>query len=544
MARITGTTGADDLDGTEGADLILVYDPAAPGTDTPGNVADGLGGNDTILGSDERDRLLGRGGNDLLVGNDGDDALVGFEGNDTLLGGAGDDVMDGDEGADLLDGGAGDDLLFAQSGNDTLDGGEGEDSLFGFEGRDLLLGGAGDDTLEGNEGSDTLAGGAGNDVFDISVFFRGSRADAPDLILDFEGAGAPGGDLIDLFDIGAFRGALAAVPAIGAALAGAGNGVTDLFTVTGAQESFLVGDANDDGIFDGRDLLVRFQGSLAFSLDDFEGNGIGLGGTEEADTLSGTGRDERIFGFGGDDVLAGRAGDDTLEGGEGDDTLNGGTGFDSLVGGDGNDVLTLGASGYAEGGEGDDTLVAGPGGFNTLSGDAGFDTVSYARFTAAVAADLAANTDSNNGLLFDIEALIGSRFADGLRGDGVANALDGAAGDDSLAGAGGDDTLTGGAGADTLAGGAGADLLIGGLGDDLFVVTAADGPGRDTIRDFDARGDDVLSLAGFAVDDFAGVQAALSQQGRDVLLDLGDGAEVLFLRAKVADFTASDFAFA
>ena len=67
-------------------------------------------GDDTFVGSDERDvfdsylgadALFGGGGGDLLFGFDGDDLVAGEAGDDTLLGGRGDDVLDGGPGRDL-----------------------------------------------------------------------------------------------------------------------------------------------------------------------------------------------------------------------------------------------------------------------------------------------------------------------------------------------------------------------------------------------------------------------------------------------------------
>lgn len=82
-------------------------------------------------------------------------------------------------------------------GDDTLRGGRGDDSLNGGAGNDVLSGGNGNDVLTGGLGADRMAGGAGNDAFLIA---RGDLAlkGATDLIVDFQGAGAIGGDLIKL----------------------------------------------------------------------------------------------------------------------------------------------------------------------------------------------------------------------------------------------------------------------------------------------------------------------------------------------------------
>ena len=180
-------------------------------------------------------------------------------------------------------------------------------------------------------------------------------------------------------------------------------------------------------------------------------------------------RDMELTGTAGADKLVGAGGEDTIRGGAGDDFLSGGGGNDALFGEAGDDTL--------EGGPGRDTL---DGGANGIAGD----TVTYARSAAAVRVNLGKATASGgdaegeDGLLQNIENIIGSAGDDWLRGDANDNRLTGLAGDDTLiGGGGGNDTLNGGAGADTLNGGEGDDTLIGGAGADLLTG----GPGADTL---------------------------------------------------------------
>jgi serralysin len=98
-------------------------------------------------------------------------------------GGSAADAINGNSLNNILTGNAGNDSIFGNTGNDTLYGGAGNDILNGGTGVDLLLGGA---------GNDTLVGGTGNDSF---YFAAGSGKDT---ILQFEGAGVAGGDLIRL----------------------------------------------------------------------------------------------------------------------------------------------------------------------------------------------------------------------------------------------------------------------------------------------------------------------------------------------------------
>ncbi len=139
--------------------------------------------------------------------------------------------------------------------------------------------------------------------------------------------------------------------------------------------------------------------------------------------------------------LDGGGGVDNLSGGDGNDGISG-TGSD-LKGNAGNDVLAGGSDpGVLSGGEGDDLLVAATLGDLLLGGD-GTDTADYEFLTVGVTIDLA---DTHE----DIENVIGSAFADVLRGDEGPNLLNGMQGDDVLEGRGGVDELRGREGADSL----------------------------------------------------------------------------------------------
>ncbi|MBY4894420.1 hypothetical protein KUL25_16815 [Rhodobacteraceae bacterium N5(2021)] len=159
--------GSDDtsttLIGTDGDDQIRA---------DVGSLLDGLGGNDTLNGSEEADVLLGRGGDDLLNAQGGDDRV------------------EGGDGRDDLNGDAGNDELFGNSGNDTLNGGRGDDDLIDAVAEPLfsrpdqastLFGGDGDDTLLGDDG-DVLTGDAGIDTFKV---YSDGIVD-PVVITDFE----------------------------------------------------------------------------------------------------------------------------------------------------------------------------------------------------------------------------------------------------------------------------------------------------------------------------------------------------------------------
>ena len=143
-------------------------------------------------------------------------------------------------------------------------------------------------------------------------------------------------------------------------------------------------------------------------------------------------------------IYNGTTGNDTLTGGNGADTLNAYGGNDQLNAGSGNDLLY--------GGDGNDTLV-GALGSDTLYGGAGIDTADYTASNAAVNINLNGTVGSGGhgtgDVLFDIENLTGSAYADTLTGDATANVLSGGLGNDTLIGGAGADTLIGGTGTDT-----------------------------------------------------------------------------------------------
>ncbi|WP_293149044.1 MULTISPECIES: calcium-binding protein [unclassified Microcoleus] len=145
----------------------------------------GLGGADSITGSESGDIIYGDEGNDRIEGRGGDDLLYGGLGNDFLSGGTGQNGLLGGPGADTLQGGESADGVNGNSGNDVIFGGGGDDFLRGGRGNDIINGQDGNDFLIGDLGNDTLTGGAGQDLF----FLRSEAAlGSPtfDLITDFQ----------------------------------------------------------------------------------------------------------------------------------------------------------------------------------------------------------------------------------------------------------------------------------------------------------------------------------------------------------------------
>lgn len=175
----------------------------------------GTGGNDKVRGTAAADAVEALGGNDRVNGAGG---------NDVLSGGAGDDVLNGDAGADTLRGDAGDDRLAGGSGADTLIGGPGNDRLAGGGGADLLIGGPGNDRF----------------VFDAA---SESRPGQRDTVRGFDGAGAPGGDLIVLSGIDADSGTAGDQ----AFVFGGGHGVGHLWVGEAGGVTVIRGNTGGDG---------------------------------------------------------------------------------------------------------------------------------------------------------------------------------------------------------------------------------------------------------------------------------------------------------
>ena len=235
--RLNGTAAADTINGTAAAEII-----------------NALGGND---------RVFAGGGNDTVFGGDGADTIRGGAGTNRLFGDAGNDIFGGDLefGVHIIAGGAGTDTFMASSagekvtinlatgtvvggyangstlasieaanaGNANFEvefiGSAAAETLRGGNFADTLSGGGGNDRIQGGRGADTLNGGVGNDSF---VFTRGEANG--DLILDFQGAGIAGGDVLVFtgFGAGAFLTNVGEIWTINY-----GNGLTETFEIAG-----------------------------------------------------------------------------------------------------------------------------------------------------------------------------------------------------------------------------------------------------------------------------------------------------------------------
>jgi Ca2+-binding RTX toxin-like protein len=92
----------------------------------------GTSGDDDLRGTNRADKISGAGGDDTIEGLDGNDQLYGDSGDDTLGGGKGRDYLSGGRGVDTLEGGPSNDRLIAidRKSGDIVDCGQGDDRAF------------------------------------------------------------------------------------------------------------------------------------------------------------------------------------------------------------------------------------------------------------------------------------------------------------------------------------------------------------------------------------------------------------------------------
>ncbi len=445
----------------------------------------------------------GLGGNDVIFGRLVRDILDGNTGNDNIYGEGGNDIIRGGDGFDRL---------FADGGNDFLAGNGGNDVLAGQNGNDLLIGGSGEDTLYGGLGRDT-----------------GSWIDMPggvsvNLSTGILGGAARGDRLFSIEDL-VGTGAIDQLVGDGGAnlLAGLGGG-DRLYGAAG-------GDTLDGG--SGGDLLAGGQGrDTASYAASSAGVSVNLttafagGGHAAGDRLESI---ENLRGSAFRDQLVGTGGANRLDGGTGNDRLYGGGGADTLEGGRGADLI---------------------------AGGSGFDVVSYRGSGAGVGIDLnactAARGDAEGDTIYNIEGVLGTRFAEVIQGSGTANFLDGGRGGDLLIGLAGNDTLIGAEGNDTLRGDFGADILGGGAGIDAVSYAVSGAGVRVNLSTGAAAGEhaegnrlfQIESLFGSTLSDVligdTGANRLRGSAGADVLTG-GRGADVFdFVRGagidRVTDF--------
>ncbi len=252
----------------------------------------------------------------------------------------------------------------------------------------------------------------------------------------------------------------------------------------GVHIDLSAGTVVDDG--GATDTVIGIHKVLGSQYDDTFIGSPGDDDYNSGDVFS-TPRNDVIDMGAGDDVVRTKFGTVNLGGGDDEAVVVGST----VDGGYGDDEITLAEGGTANGGPGRDGLAAvadredpvitprafvlrgGPGADrispilgwhedDVLDGGRGLDTLDLER-GSAVTVDLLAHTvqfQSGRTTFAAFEDVVGSRYADVLRGNFLHNRLVGKGGDDLLVGRGGRDTLIGGKGFDRAIGGAGRDRCV------------------------------------------------------------------------------------
>ncbi|MBX9459196.1 MAG: M10 family metallopeptidase C-terminal domain-containing protein [Rhizobium sp.] len=189
--------------------------------------------------------------------------------------------------------------------------------------------------------------------------------------------------------------------------------------------------------------------------------------------------------------------------------------------GDGNDIFDGrgGRAFYVDGGDGDDLYIVDEPLIKLGEQmNAGTDTVK-----SSITWTLGANIE--NLVLTGTNSISGT-------GSDIANRISGNSGQNTLFGLGGTDIINGGRGNDILHGGAAADTFV-----------FATGTGHDTIADFQ-DGIDLIDITGIRkINDFAQIADAMTQNGTDVVIDLGGKDSLTIQNVTIDKLTAIDFAY-
>ncbi len=244
---------------------------------------DGGDGNDTILGSADL--------NDTIIGSDGDDSIVGGSGNNTIDAGDGNDTIEANAGVDTVDAGDGNDLVTAGDGSDNVRAGDGNDIVSGEDGDDTIDAGDGADLVNGNAGNDSVSGDFGPDTL------NGDAGD--DFLIGGEGRDSVGG----------------------------GDDNDTLYGLAGNDT--ISGDDGDDQLYGGTLHDILNGGGGADLINGGIANDTADGGDGSDFVFGGGGNDSLTGGLGGDTVY-GNAGNDTLQGSDGQDLLRGGADDDVI----------------------------------------------------------------------------------------------------------------------------------------------------------------------------------------------------------------------
>ncbi|MEM8750673.1 MAG: calcium-binding protein, partial [Pseudomonadota bacterium] len=378
---------------------------------------------------------------------------------------------------------------------------DGGDAIYGFRTDDQLAGGAGDDRLEG---------GGGNDTY---IYKRGDGSDVIfDTIIDRSVAAleVPGTDTLILSDI------------MSTEVSFSRTSLDLIITINSDGETITLSNqyVRDEGQMNAIENLQFADRTLRFS--DLNPEDIDLIGTAGADSLTGSDFAETLDGRAGNDVLIGRDGGDRylFDVGYGNDVI-----IDEQVRASWSDRRLVEVAK-------DDVVVFGDDATRDLvqftkSGDDLVITISGRTDTLTVRNQFRDLTDGIERFEFvdgtflsrsDVEELL--QIEGGNRGDNVIEGLENTP--NTLDGRQGDDILIGGLAGDTYAFGSGYDL--------------------DTIQErTDAVG--VVDRVVFGNTVFAD-DLVLRRNENDLIIDLGNGSDVLTISNGLSDARVESFEFA
>jgi Ca2+-binding RTX toxin-like protein len=464
----------------------------------------GGGGQDTITGNSDQNRLEGRAGDDVLDG--GADA-------DTMIGGAGDDTYYVDDSDDVIleFAGGGSEFVYSSAINYTL--GENIEDLHltgtGLNGTGNSL----DNVISGNERANILNGGGGADT--LSGFGGNDRLVVNDLPFVF----ADGGEGVDTLALGGAGLVLDLTYPLTTAklwsieridLTGTGNNtlIISQGSVLGGIGTFfggahvLVVEGNSGDKFQFAEQNWIQTGSINYVEGMFDRWVLGNAEVHVRQVLSPSGA--TIVGTAGNDIISttvsvpgqpvatnygdtidGGAGNDRMAGGSGNDTYYVDTSLDDVIeGANGGrdkvfasasyvlgasieDLTLIGAANINAMGNDLSNVLAGNTGNNVLDGGGGADAMAgglgddtYYVDTLFDVVTEAANAGQGK-VVTSLSYVLGANVEDlALTGmgnvDAIGNALN--------------NVLAGNAGKNVLDGSVGDDSMAGGLGDDTYYV--------------------------------------------------------------------------
>ena len=517
---LEGRAGNDTLDGGNQEETDTAsYAKSSNGVNINLSVAnpfafDGEGGNDTIInierieGSRHNDSIVAGNVVEVLDGLEGDDSLIGRDDKDDfLIGGAGADTLDGrgegnnGDAVSYLENNAGvsvnlqTDLVFSGGGSDAdgdvlieienVQGTIYQDALVGDAENNILSGENSNDTVEGGKGADSLDGGAGIDLLSYAGSTAGVdvsliRGTGLDLGVDSDGSDD---EIAKIEDRSTFENL-------------DGSNANDILEGD-IQNNIIRGLAGDDEIKGeaGDDTLSGGAGA------DIHDGGLGIDLADYSDSAEGVNVDFLATGTSGDAegdtfVLSDPAAEiSTVE------NLLGSSFADRLLGGNGDNEINSGLS------QGAIDFVDGRGGSDRLFVDYSLNDVGAGVFGGfnfeEFALDGLFRFDNNN-----------NNIIDAVQFQNIENlTVIGTIQDDDITASSGDDLIVTSDGNDRVIGGRGSNVIITGDGDDLVVDQNQDG--TDSI--FGDGGEGFIVLNGGAGIDTLSVN--LSARNQNIVLE-------------------------